>query len=252
MLPIVQIGPAALPVPALLLLAGFWVGLDLTEKHAPRFQANAQQIYQMVLVALLIGLLAARLSYALQSPSAFLASPLSLLTPRPQMLDAQGGLLMAALAALIYGQRRGLALWPTLDALTSLFAVMMITFGLANFASGDGFGAPSELPWAIPLWGAQRHPSQIYETLAALLVAVATWPGGAIARRSQPAGMAGLRWWAFVGLTALSQVFLQGLRGDSVLLAGVRTAQVVAWVLLAISLWQLGRRVTPVTNEHDA
>ena len=252
MLPIVQIGPAALPVPALLLLAGFWVGLDLTEKHAPRFQANAQQIYQMVLVALLTGLLAARLSYALQSPAAFLASPLSLLTPRPQMLDAQGGLLIAALAALIYGQRRGLALWPTLDALTSLFAVMMITFSLANFASGDGFGAPSGLPWAIPLWGAQRHPSQIYATLAALLVAVATWPGGAIARRSQPAGMAGLRWWAFVGLTALSQVFLQGLRGDSVLLAGVRTAQVAAWILLAISLWQLGRRVTPVTNEHDA
>jgi phosphatidylglycerol:prolipoprotein diacylglycerol transferase len=246
MMPILQIGPAALPLPALLLLAGLWLGLDLTEKHAPRLQANATQIYHMVLVAMLAGLLGARLSYAIQSPAAFLASPLSLLVPRPQMLDAQGGLLVAALAALIYAQRRGLALWPTLDALTTLFAVMMITFGLANFASGDGFGAPSELPWAIQLWGAQRHPSQVYETLAALLVAIITWPGSAITRWSKSAG---LRWWVFVGLTALSQVFLQGMRGDSVLLAGLRAAQVAAWIILAISLWQLGRHIKPAHGD---
>jgi prolipoprotein diacylglyceryltransferase len=248
MLPILQIGPAALPVPALLLLAGFWLGLDLTEKHAPRFQANAAEIYKMVLIAMIAGLLGARLSYAIQSPSAFLASPLSLLLPRPQMLDAQGGLLVAGLAALIYGQRRGLSLWPTLDALTSLFAVIMITFGLANFASGDGFGAPSELPWAISLWGAQRHPSQVYETLAALLIAAATWPGSILSR----ARTAGLRWWAFVSLTALSHVFLQGLRGDSMLLAGVRTAQLAAWVILAVGLWQLGRRLKLAFGEHGA
>jgi phosphatidylglycerol---prolipoprotein diacylglyceryl transferase len=243
MIPILQIGPAALPLPALLLLAGFWLGLDLTEKHAPRFQANATQIYHLVLAGLLAGLLGARLSYAIHTPGAFAASPLSLLALRPQMLDAQGGLLFAAIAALIYGQRRKLALWPTLDALTSLFAVMMIAFGLANFASGDGFGAPASVPWAIELWGAQRHPSQVYETLAALLVAAATWLGSAIARRSEAGSAPGLRFWAFLALTGLSLIFLQGFRGDSILLAGLRSAQVVGWVVLAISLWQIGQRL---------
>jgi phosphatidylglycerol---prolipoprotein diacylglyceryl transferase len=253
MLPILQIGPAALPVPALLLLAGFWIGLDLTEKHAPRFGASAAQIYHMVLVALLVGLVGARISYAMQSPAAFAASPLSLFSIRPQMLDLPGGLLFAALGALVYGQRRKMALWPTLDALTSLFAVMLVCIGLANFASGDGFGAPTGLPWAIQLWGTQRHPSQVYETLAALLVAVATWPGSAISRRSEagmqsgataPAGaQPGLRFWAFLALTGLSQVVLQGFRGDSVVLAGLRAAQLLSWLVLAVSLWQIGRRL---------
>ena len=243
MLPILQIGPAALPVPALLLLAGFWLGLDLTEKHAPRFQASANQIYHMVLVALLAGLLGARISYAIQSPAAFAASPLSLLAIQPQMLDLPGGLLFAALAALIYGQRRKMALWSTLDALVSLFAVMLITLGLANFASGDGFGAPTSLPWAIDIWGAQRHPTQVYETLAALLVAALTWPGSPIARRSEASTQPGLRFWAFLALTGFSQVLLQGFRGDSVLLAGLRSAQVLGWMVLAISLWQIGQRL---------
>lgn len=248
MLPILQIGPLALPLPALLLLAGFWVGLDLTEKHAPRFGANASQIYHMVLAALLAGLAGARLSYALQSPAAFAASPLSLLALRPQMLDAQGGLLVAALAAFIYGQRRGLGIWPSLDALTSLFAVMMVAIGLANLASGDGFGAPTSLPWAVTLWGAQRHPSQVYETFAALLAAAATWPGSAFTRSEA----SGFRFWVFVIFTALSQLFLQGLRGDSVLFAGLRAAQLAAWVVLAVGLWQVGRRLRQSGGEHGS
>lgn len=243
MMPILQLGPVALPLPALLLMAGFWLGLDLTEKHAGRFQANAQQIYSMVLVAMLAGLLGARLSYAIGSPDAFISSPFSLLQLRPQMFDAQGGLLVAALAALIYGQRRKLALWPTLDALTSMFAVMMISMGLANFASGDGFGAPTTLPWAIELWGAPRHPTQVYETLAALLIAVATWPGSRLLARVPAAGP-GLRFWMFLALTGLSLVVFQAFRGDSVLLAGLRQAQLAGWAALAASLWQIGKRLT--------
>jgi phosphatidylglycerol:prolipoprotein diacylglycerol transferase len=250
MMPTLQIGPATLPLPALLLLAGFWLGLDLTEKHAPRFQANAQQIYHLVLAAMLAGLLGARLSYAMRSPDAFVASPLSLLQFGPQMLDAQGGLLFAALTGLIYGQRRHLALWPTLDALTTLLAVMLVTIGLANFASGDGFGAPANLPWAIELWGAQRHPSQVYETLAALLIAIATWPGSTLIGPIGISGakISGLRFWVFVALAGFNLVVLQAFRGDSVLLAGLRLAQLGGWIMLAISLWQIGQRLVRSSN----
>jgi phosphatidylglycerol:prolipoprotein diacylglycerol transferase len=263
MLPILQIGPLALPLPELLLLAGFWLGLELTEKQAHRFGADARQIYNLVLIALLAGIVGARLAYAAQSPAVFLTSPLSLLVPRPQMLDLPGGLVTAALAGLIYGQRRRMPLWPTLDALTTLFLVMAVTVGLANFASGDGFGAPARLPWAISLWGKMRHPSQVYETVAAILVGIAVWPGSQIASRSQ-AGTAGFRFWSFAALTAAVQLFLQGFRGDSVLLLDViRQEQVIAWIALAISLWQVGKRLpvahktsvtqkTGAAQEHDA
>jgi len=68
----------------------------------------------------------------------------------------------------------GLPLWPALDALTPGLAAVMIAIGLAHIASGDAFGSPADLPWAIQLWGARRHPTQIYETLAAALIFAST------------------------------------------------------------------------------
>src|SRR5512133_1053367 len=133
MLPILQIGPLALPVPELLLLIGFWVGLDLTEKQAERFGVKAGPIYNMALAAVVAGLIGARLVYAAHYPAAFLESPLTLLTPRPQMLDGTGGMVVGLLAGFIYSRVQRLAFWSTLDAVTTLFAVMAVTLGLSHF-----------------------------------------------------------------------------------------------------------------------
>ncbi len=248
MLPILQLGPLALPLPPLLLLLGFWLGLELTEKHALRFQVNPDTLYNLTLITLISGIIGARLVYAARYPSAFAANPLALLTPRPQMFDTQGGLLAALLAALIYGQRKHLALWPTLDALTTLFAVIGIALGLAHIASGDAFGAPTTVPWGIELWGERRQPTQFYETVAAVLIAAAVWPGSMIIRKQGRLLLwekqAGLRFWIFLALNAAARMFLEAFRGDSVLLLErVRMTQVIAWFVLAVSLWQVGKRL---------
>ncbi len=250
MLPVVQIGPLALPAPQLILLAGFWIGLELTEKQAERFHAASGPIYNMTLVAVLAGLVGARLAYAAQYPSAFLAAPLNLLTPRPQMLNGSGGLVIGLLAALLYGWFKKLPFWPTLDAATTLFSVMGVTLGLAHFASGDAFGAPSHVPWAIELWGELRHPSQVYETLAALLIAAAVWPGSRLARYAS--GRPGLRFWVFPALSAAARLFLETFRGDSIIVLNMfRQAQLIAWLMLAVSLWQIGRRIGALEEPHS-
>jgi phosphatidylglycerol---prolipoprotein diacylglyceryl transferase len=238
MLPVLQLGPLSLPVPPLLLLVAFWLGLELTEKHAPRYQVNPDLLYRMVLAGLLAGIVGARLGYAASAPQAFIASPLSLLALQPQMLDPWSGLLAAALAALIYGQHKHMPLTATLDALTTLFAVIGVGLGLSHFASGDAFGAPTHLPWALHLWGESRHPSQVYETLAALAAAAAVWPGNRISRWSE--ARPGIRFWAFIGISAAARLFLEAFRGDSSLLFdSVRQAQVIAWIVLALALWQV-------------
>ncbi len=247
MLPVLQIGPLALPTPALLLLLGFWIALDLTEKQAHLFGADARQIYNMTLVAMLAGLVGARLVYAAQAPTVFLDNPLDLIAPRPQMLDSTGGMVVGLLAALGYGWQRKLPLWTSLDAAATLFSVLAIALGLAHFASGEAFGAPARLPWAVNLWGEYRHPTQVYETLAALLIGTAIWPraiwpGSRITRhtRAQP----GFRFWIFLALSAAARLVLETFRGDSSLVWNAfRQAQLIAWLVLAVSLWQIGRRL---------
>lgn len=237
MLPVVQIGPLAIQVPGLVLLAGLWIGLSLAERHAKQFGVEPEKIYNLTLVTLAAGALGARLTYALRYPETFRASPWSLVSLNPGLLDPIGGLTIALLAGLVYGQRKKMPLWPTLDAITPALAVMGIAIGLANLASGKGFGAASNLPWAVNLWGESRHPSQIYEILAASLILWIVWPSPR--KDKKPSGLLFLQ---FLTLSAGTRVFLEAFRGDStILFNSVRAAQASAWLVLAIGLWGIGR-----------
>ena len=240
MLPILQVGPLAIQFPGLILLAGVWLGLLLAEAHAARRGVAPNHLYNLVFILLIAGLIGARLVYALRYPQIFAASPLSLLSLNPGLLDTWGGLATGALAAAVYGQRKGLALWPTLDALTPFLAVIAVAVALSHLAAGTAFGAPTNLPWGIELWGTRRHPSQVYEALAAGLILVVLWPG----RKSFDTWPGGAYFLAFVAASSLSRLLLESLRGDSLLLpGGLRTAQAAAWVILIASLWGLRQRM---------
>lgn len=240
MLPILHLGPLAIQTPGLILLLGLWLSLSLAERHAHRYHIHADVLYNLAFIALMAGLLGARLAYAARYPSAFLASPVSLISLNPGLLDPLGGMVVAILAAIIYGQRKSLRLYLTLDALTPTLAGMMIALGLANLASGNGFGAETTLPWALDIWGAKRHPTQIYESLAALGILALLWPGwGAVAKRVTTPGML---FFLFLTFSAFARLFLEAFRGDSLTLPnGWRVAQILAWLVLAAGMWALGR-----------
>lgn len=237
MLPILQIGPLSVPMPAFILLAGLWVALSLSERFARRFNSDPELISNLLFYSLLAAILGARLSYALRFPSAFIAHPASLISINPGLLDPWGAAGAALLIALIYAQRKGLLLWPTLDAITPALAIQSLAIALSNFASGQAYGLPSDLPWAIDLWGAFRHPTQIYEALAALLILFY------ILRKDAPIGKtSGSHFLNFAILSAASRLLLEAFRGDSLLLPnGWRLIQVLAWIALATSLWLLQR-----------
>lgn len=233
MFPIIQIGGLALQTPGLILLAGLWIGLSLAERHAKRYKIKADQLYNLIFTMLISGILGARLSVIARFPSAFINNPSSAISLNPSLLDPQSGLAIALIAGLVYGQRKGMPLWATLDALVPTLAVMGISIPLANFASGRAFGSPTDLPWAIELWGTLRHPSQIYHALAGSIILWLVWP--IRQKKNAPKGSLFLK---YSFLTAMAVLFLEAFRGDSVLiLNGIRSAQVTAWILLAASLW---------------
>jgi phosphatidylglycerol---prolipoprotein diacylglyceryl transferase len=233
MFPILPIGPLALPAPGMAILIGLWLGLTLAEKNAPRFGIKPVDLYNLVLLMLLSGIIGARLAYILHYPAAFAGNLTSVFSLNLGMLDPWGGLLVGLLVGLIYGQRKRMPLWSTLDALTPMLAVFMLALGFAHLASGAAFGAPADLPWSIDLWGARRHPTQVYEIFAAALILALTWPGRGAIRPARP----GVYFLSFTALTAGARLFLEAFRGDSqLILAGLRSAQVIAWATLALCL----------------
>jgi phosphatidylglycerol:prolipoprotein diacylglycerol transferase len=141
------------------------------------------------------------------------------------------GLLVGILAPVIYGQRKELPLWSTLDALAPSLAIFSIALGFSHLSSGDAFGRVSHVPWTIELWGANRQPTQVYEIISgALILGMVLWAG-----KSKLA--AGSTFTLWVALTALARLLLEPLRGDSVIvLNNVREAQLISLVTLLFAL----------------
>jgi phosphatidylglycerol---prolipoprotein diacylglyceryl transferase len=202
----------------------------LTGKQAKRAgtpEAGLDAVFAALAIAFLVS---GRLLYAVEHLTAFTQNPISLVSLNASLFDAGGAAVCAAIAALNVMQARRMNIWATLDLLTPFLAVMAVGIGLAHLASGAAFGSETRLPWAIELWGAMRHPTQIYESLTALVVFGIIWFGGTYRT-------AGHKFMLFVALSAGSRLIIEAFRGDSTLvLGGLRMAQILALLVLVGAL----------------
>jgi phosphatidylglycerol:prolipoprotein diacylglycerol transferase len=221
----------------ILLVLAAWIGLSLAEKRAERNGIHKDDLNSLTFYGLIAFIIGGRVSFALQNIPAFTKSPLSLFSINPDLFDPIGALATAFIASLVFGQRRRLSFWSTLDALTPFFAILAAGLGLSHLAAGTAFGTPSDLPWAIDLWNASRHPTQIYESLASLFIFLLIW-----LKKHEP--RPGILFLIYAALTSGQHVFLQAFRGDGTLiLNGLRQNQILAWVVSAVCFVLLESRM---------
>ena len=214
----------------ILVLAALWLGLTLAEKRASRHGISKEALSNLVYYSILGYILGGRLLFVLEHLQVFLMSPLSVVSPNLDLFDPIGALVTAVLVGLIYGQRQKLPLWSALDALTPLLATLAVGLHLSHLAAGTAFGSPTSLPWAMELWNETRHPTQLYELMASLLILAYLW-------FRKPGSFPGSDFLWFTALTAGSRLLFETYRGDSTLiLDGLRSAQVIAWLVLAAAI----------------
>jgi phosphatidylglycerol:prolipoprotein diacylglycerol transferase len=212
----------------ILLILATWIGINLAEKHTERHGISKDDLNNITYYGLIAFIIGGRLAFVLQNLPAFIKSPLGIISVNPDIFDPLGAMAAAILTAVIYGQRKKLQLWNTLDALTPYFGILSIGLGLSHLAAGTAFGLETEAAWGINLWNATRHPTQIYETAASLLIFGLIW-----FQKQSP--RPGLLFLTYAALTAASQLFMQAFRGDStIIFSGLRQGQITAWAALAV------------------
>ena len=227
----------------LLLLAAVWAGLWLAARQARRLGLEADHVYNLVFYAMLATLLGARLAYVLGNWSAYRDGLLAALSPTPTALRWPEGLALGGLVALIYWLRYRLPAGLTLDALTPGLALGMAVERLAAFLDGRHYGEPTTLPWGIAMWGEVRHPVQLYEMVALLVIL------GLLMWQSARRAYGGHTFALFVALYAGSRLFLEAFRADAALMSsGLRTMQVIALVALLGAIWYMYRRRFPAVG----
>jgi phosphatidylglycerol:prolipoprotein diacylglycerol transferase len=237
MLPILQVGPLALPTYPLALMLAFWTALAAAARLAVRGGLDGDHLYNAGLYGLVAAVIGGRAAHVIVFWSAYATQPTEIIGLNTRAFLWEPGIVMGIVAAGMYVYRYRLSASSVLDA-----AAPAVLIGIALAAGGallDGraLGAPADLPWAIEVWGVRRYPSQLYEAAAALLAAVAALRTGGLWVRPGTAAWTALLGWG------LGRWLLEPFRAESALLpGGFRLAQVVGLAVALVAWWALRSR----------
>lgn len=157
--------------------AGVVMHRDFARKGEPTDLA-----WEMVVAALVGGLVGARLNLALEYPAAFTAAPVAFLASRSGFVW-YGGLAGGVLATLWPIRRRRVRWASAADTAAPALALGLAIGRIGCHLAGDGdWGTPSTLPWAVAYtkavapWpyppGVRVHPAALYECAALLVLFV--------------------------------------------------------------------------------
>jgi phosphatidylglycerol---prolipoprotein diacylglyceryl transferase len=244
--PLIEFGPLRLSSGGLVLLFSILLAQWLLVRAA-RARGNAllaEQAERCFYPALLGAAIGARLWYGVFNWSLYSQTPSLFVALRVGEFAWPGALLGGALAGFLWCRWQRVEPLELADCAALALPLAQACVGL--LLSGEAFGVPTDLPWGIPLFGATRHPTQLYFALAALLSL------GVLRRAARRRPLPGTLTAAYLGLQGIALLLVEALRADSLLLpAGVRAGQVfgLALVLLAL-LWMRWRtRDTPKEDE---
>jgi phosphatidylglycerol:prolipoprotein diacylglycerol transferase len=167
---ILHFGSVFLPTFGVLAAVGLMAALFLSLRTAATVGLSPDKLWNAGLFAILSAFVLSRLLLVLTNLETFRAYPVLLLTV-PSLTAT--GLLLTAIATLVYLRLRQLPILRTLDAWAPCATLTWAFLALGHFAEGADPGLPTALPWgmAIPPDTAPRlHPVPLYTAVAALLI----------------------------------------------------------------------------------
>ncbi len=166
-----QLGPFPVSSFGVFLLAAFIAGIVLLRMRTVRLGWDPGEVLDLSLYAIIGGVIGARLGYVLVNAADFRSDPMRVLTIwKDAGLTFYGALLGGAIVAWLYGRRRGWGLAQIADAAAPGLALGYAIAMIGTLLYGLNYGRAATVPWAVPLFGEPRHPTQLYLMAASLVI----------------------------------------------------------------------------------
>lgn len=218
-------------------------GLWLSAREAVRRAESPDDLLKAAEIALIGGLIGARLYYVLFNLDYYQTQPWwRIFAVWEGGLAIHGGLIAGLLTGGAYVWAKGLPLLTYLDIVAPSLALAQAIGRWGNFFNEEAFGGPTDLPWKLfiseprrpPAYVDQQffHPTFLYESL---------WNVGAflilyfvLRRRLERAP--GALFLAYLGLYSLGRFWIEGLRTDSLMLGSFRIAQIVSVTAVVVAV----------------
>jgi len=214
--------------------------MALTARRADRLGLDGDHAYNAGLYGLPAGILGARLWFVLSHWENYAPDITQAFSLSRSALSVPEGLIIAGLVVLIYLQQNKVPLGTFFDAAAPGLALAMTIISVGAFLGGQSLGAPANVPWAVDLGGTTRHPVQLYEAVAALLIFAVLyfWP-----YRPWP----GFQFWLLVLLYAASRLILEIFRARPQIIGdGYLAVQLFSLVTMVVALAVMAYRFTKI------
>ncbi|MCX6043609.1 MAG: prolipoprotein diacylglyceryl transferase [Chloroflexi bacterium] len=234
MVPVISFGQLTLPTGPIVTLFAILLGLEVTGHYGRRVGLAPDDLWNTGLLAILAGLVVARLWNIIEFGDIYLSEPILILSIRPGGFVLWPGLIAAVVAAYLYLLRKALHPGRVAAAFTIGAIAAGILLAIGAFLTGSLLGMPSRWPWALSYWGEMRHPVALYQAVGLLLLLGLLWRWSDANRPGQTILLALLGY-------SLIRLVTDAFVAEATLWGNFRASQVVALVVALIIAWRLSR-----------
>ena len=243
----------------LIITAGYALAGLYIYKRRSLFGLSKDNIFDLLIISILCGLVGARLYYMIFNFDRFFAPGQwgNLLRFRDGGLAVYGGIIASGLAYIVYSRVKKIPLGSLLDAAGFGLFVGQAIGRWGNFINREAYGVETDLPWRMGLttgFGTLYvHPAFLYESLWNVAGLVMIHIFSKKSRTKYP----GQYFLFYVAWYGLGRFMIEGLRTDSLLIPGteLRASQWLAAISFVAAIAILiynhvrGKETAPVYGE---
>lgn len=214
-----------------ILMASTFVAAYFIVRYFARLHGvKVELIENLFFISALAGLIGSRLGAVIPYWRYFLQNPLEIFSRAG--MASHGAIIAIMVLGYFYVRKHKLNYWQIADFAAPILPVGHIFIRLGNFMSGELYGPPTGLPWAVEFPDSLLpvHPSQLYEVLASLIILPFAWKW---AKKPRYPGYAFLRTF-FVH--SVVRFFLDFIRQHSELYGPFVLSQIIALGICVVTL----------------
>ncbi len=245
---IIELGLLTIRWYGLLIASAVLIGVSLSQYLAKQRHVDPNLLGDLAIWLVIGAIPAARLYYVLFEWKQYSQHPDQIIAIWNGGIAIHGAILGGTLAAIIFARIQKVSVWQLADLVAPSLILGQAIGRWGNFFNSEAFGDPTNLPWKLYIPPQRRpasflnfeyfHPTFLYESLWNLMVFGLLITLFNRSLKGKPRLKVGTIALVYMVAYSCGRVWIEGLRTDSLMIGGLRIAQIVS--LSAISLGLLG------------
>lgn len=214
----------------ILIGVAFLLAIYISYLRAPKFGIVQDDILDLTIFLIPCSIIGARAYYVIFSYDNYRGNFIQMLNLRAGGLAIHGGIIAGVIVSYIVAKRKKIKFSNLADLIMPQVALAQAIGRWGNFFNSEAHGGPTNLPWAITVYGEKVHPTFLYESIWCFFIFILLI---FLSNRIKFNGQIAL---LYAMLYSFERFWVEGLRTDSLMIGQFRQAQVLSLVVFILAL----------------